>query len=195
MQIKIFNLFLLIYISIVITSCTSSGKIWKEGTLSGVIVDENNNPVSDCVVNCYVNGKRQTAITNESGIFVLPYVKTGIYFLQGEKYNYTKIEKQEYYFNDCSSFLCIQIKSLNEIIKNIDTFLRAKEFEKGVKLLHSVKVKKGSFSETVCICYEAYMNFMLGNMDVYTRCIDKLKKIKNDKCNLFINKMENFIYE
>lgn len=180
----------------IFTSCVASKNIIKTASLCGLVVDEHNVPIPDFKIFCYENAAyKESAITNESGIFVFPDVDIGSYFIEGEKQNYTNIEKRIYDFNNCSDLLCIQVKSLKECIENIRDFIEVDEFKKGVLLLHSIVVEKGSFCETVCLCYEAYLNYRLGNKDCYTDCIRKLKKIKNDKCKEFVSKLEAFYYE
>lgn len=180
----------------IFTSCVASKNIVKNGSLCGVVVDENNQPVPDFLVYCFKNGlNKQSAVTNGSGIFVFPDVEIGRYFIEGEKTNYVKFEKKEYDFYDCSSFICIQIMSLNECIEKINTFIKVNEFQKGVNLLQKISVKEDDLAKAVILSYSAYLNYKQGNMDIYKKNINMLKKLKNDKCNLFIKTMENCIYE
>lgn len=193
-KIKVYVISIIALISF--NSCKTSECIYKSGTLCGVVVDENNKPVQDFLITCNSQScSKQSAVTNESGIFVFPQVNTGKYFIEGSKFNYAKIAKNEYEFYDSSSLICIQVMSLNEILKTVDSFIKVGEFEKGVNLLNSVKVKTGSLSEIIYLCYAAYLNYMLGNEDIYISYINNLKQLKNNKSELFIKKMEACVYE
>lgn len=196
MKHKINLLFIFSIICFCLCSCVSNHKIIKNSDFCGVVVDENNNPIPNFLVKCSKsNLYSQTAITNNSGIFLFPQMESGVYKISGSKDNFVILEEQEFYFNDNSSLFCCQIRSFLDVIESIDSLIENKEYEKGVLLLDKVKFKENSFSQSLYFVYKAYLSFYLGKMDIYAECISELKKSENDKCKYFIKKMEMKNYE
>lgn len=194
MKNKIKYLFFLAVTIEIFTSCVTETNIIKDGALCGIVVDENNKPVSNYLIYCFKNeNNKLSTVTNDSGIFVFPDIEIGKYYIEGEKINFCDMEKQEYIFNDCTSLFCVQIMSFSECISNVDLLIEAGEFQKSLDLINSLSVKQKSNNETLLLCYSSYLNYALGNMKKSKNCLDELKKINNNYCSSFINTMEDII--
>ena len=178
------------------TGCVTTKRIFPVGDLCGVIVDENNNPVSGYLVICSNKGSfKESTITNNSGIFVFPGLETGVYYIQGEKNNYGKIKKREYNFNDSSSMFCCQVSTIDNILDSVDLLINAKEFGKGVELLNNVFVENDKHSNIIILAYKAYLFNRMGDRNKYQEYVSCLRETKNNKILNFIELMEKNNYE
>ena len=67
-------------------SCKTIPRFKGQGDLCGLVVDENNEPVKDFLIYCKNEFEvTSTALTNETGMFVIHGVPSGIYKISGKK--------------------------------------------------------------------------------------------------------------
>ena len=166
-----------------LNSCASKPKFTGTGDLCGLVIDENNQPVSDFVLYCKKDsGLSKSAITNESGLFVIQGVPAGIYKISGEKSNYSKITDFEYQFVKRSNILCLQIMSLKGAISEVDGLILRGEKEKAILLLNNISVKEKSSEEALI---NSYKYFLVSDEQSKNQILAQLKNIDNSHSKFF----------
>ena len=181
--------FILIINYFVLSGCVTKEHCVKSNNLSGIIVDENNRPISNYQVICGSNPiNKKTTFTNNSGIFVFTDVPIGKNIISGQKNNYGKIENKEFNFDGGSSMLCCQVSSLQELLSQIDRYIINREYEKALNIIEQISVEENHYNSVLVLLYKEYLYIKIKNMDGYIKCINQLRKIKNDKLKEFIKK-------
>ena len=109
------------------SGCASKPEFEGKGDFCGIIIDEKNNPVKDCIVYCNSPDRKKIPVkpvlTNESGLFVFYGITSGDYLISAEKNNYLKIKELPYCFNDRNKIFCIQMKSYKAALKDVEEML------------------------------------------------------------------------
>lgn len=187
---------MILFLVFIFCGCVSKRNCIKENDFCGMIVDENNRPVSDFVVSIKNElNITETAITNKSGLFMFPDIKSGFYFISGERENYVKLENKKYFFNGNPDLFCSQIISFEEAINKIESYIKVNNFQKADELLNKVVINENKCCRALFIIYKAYLNLKLENLVVYQDCLNLLKQIDNDMCRKIVKIMEEKSYE
>lgn len=144
------RLFLLLF-CLLFVSCASKPLFKGKGDLCGLVIDENNRPVKDFVVNCKpaeikLHSKIviPPVLTNESGLFVFYGLPSGDYFVSGQKKNYLKISKTKYSFNDRGKILCLQTKGFRAVVLQAEDQIRLGQTEEALSLLRGIACETDS---------------------------------------------------
>lgn len=157
---------------IIMAGCSSVPRFSGKGDLCGIIVDENNNPVSDYLVTCKKSvGLKKSVFTNESGIFVFPDMSSGVYFISGSKTNFLDLKETEYVFSDRSKLFCCQVMDLDKVLDVVIQNIKTHEYENGLQLLEAVSCKRNTYEELVI---NRYREFILGK-------INEMSEVNNEK--------------
>ena len=151
---------LLVFSSCLLSACASKPRFEGKADLCGLILDENNVPVKDFVVNCTASGGKplvlRPVITNENGLFVFYGVPSGKYILSGEKNNYLKIKHVPYAFNDRAKIICLQTKTFKGAISSAEELLRLDQPMTAGKLLGDICCETKSKEQLYIKAYQFY---------------------------------------
>ena len=195
MKIKKVKTIYFIMLCLVLTSCATQKSLIQECDLCGMVVDENNKPISDFIISIKNDSFfNQTTITNNSGFFFFPNIKPGLYVISGEKENYVK------FINRCNftgnnSLYCCQVISLDEAIEKVNSYIKINDYQKGVDLLNNISVKNNELTKILVLSYLTYLNGKLGNKDICIKNIAYLQSLENENSRKIIKIMEKILYE
>lgn len=177
-------------------SCASKPKFSGTADLCGLVVDENNRPVSDFLIFCNGSaGENHTALTNESGIFVVKNVPCGNYQITGQKTNYKNLEKTDFAFYDRTKILCCQVFSFDAAMESVLNLMMRGETKQAEKILDAVSYDASSSEAAVIQFYRFYL--AESNKDKL-KIVAKLRKISNQGKSDFsdyADTLEDYIYE
>ena len=174
-----------------LSGCMSKPKFEGDGDLCGLVIDENNLPVSDFVVSC--SALKRPVTTNESGLFVFYSVPSGEYSLSGKKTNYLQLKNVNYNFSDRSKIIVMQTKSFKAAILSAEEDLRLGQLESAKETLDDICYEAGSSEENYIRMFKFYT---LQNKREQQKYYSKLKKrINGDEqfFNKYLTKMEEVI--
>lgn len=143
-----------------ISGCASKPKFKGKGDLCGLVIDENNCPVKDFIINCRpVDGKIipvQPVLTNESGLFVFNSLPSGKYSISGEKNNFQRIRPTTYWFEDRAKIVCFQTKSYKSSILQAEELIRLGQPGEARKVLKGICCEKDSDQQLLVKLYQFY---------------------------------------
>lgn len=196
LKVRFINQSVFILVLLILTSCVSQKKCMEKSDLCGIVVDENNNPINNFKITCssnIVDGK--SAYTNNSGIFFIPDLKVGEYYISGEKDNYAKVPKQKFLFNGSQSLFCTQVISLESLLEKVELLIQNEEYLKALKFIEQMEFSKDQLNEALILLYKAYLNLKLEKYELYEDCLKQLKKSKNEKLKKLFEGKEILIYE
>lgn len=145
-----FRILILICTGLFLVGCKSAPVKKEVSDFCGIVIDENNMPVENFVIQ--VNGKtelKKTGVTNSEGIFVVSDVNTGIVKISGFKDGYAVYENSEVEFFDRTKMFCIQVNSCNVILDKVEKYISLGEMEKAEKELSEIYCSKHKILRTV----------------------------------------------
>lgn len=137
-------------------SCAGSPKFEGSATVTGIIVDESNQPVSGFPVT--VSSKIRkfgTSVTNANGIFFVQNVDSGKIIISGKKEGYAILDCEETFYQRDEIF-CFQISSIDAVLDRVEEKILQEDYEKGIELLKTVYSQKKS---PVYDVVQEYKNF------------------------------------
>ena len=119
-------------LALLLVSC-SSLKGFKnpvgEGNLYGLIIDEKNQPVKDFKIVCSDERESvKSAVTNDSGIFVIENMLTGNLTISGVGDGYVKIKNEKIEFLGNEKIFCWQISSLEGVLLEVERQIKEKNY-------------------------------------------------------------------
>lgn len=176
-------------IALTFISCSTTKGFSGKADFCGLITDSNNQGVAGYSV-C-INGL-QKAVTNDSGIFLVSGIKSGIVKITGNSPGYENIET-ETFFSDENSFFCMQIKSEKEIFEEVERFLENEDFEKTSSLLNSFTPTDES--KKIIPLYESILFFKKGNFSKSRELLSELKLRESESLSLYKKEIEKQIKE
>ena len=177
------------------SSCRTLPKFKGEGDLCGLIVDENNAPVKEFVVYCKNDFETNTALTDESGMFVIHGVSSDVYKISGQKKNYVKLENEEFLFTDRSKIFCCQVESIDGAFKTVEELLLRGEKKKAEALLDKLYYDKKTPQDAVVLVYRFFLSDKNGDKKRIVSSIRKLGKIEGVDYSEYADALEGLIYE
>ena len=152
-------------------SCASTAKYEGTANLMGMIIDENNRPVSNFSVT--VSGALKTydtVVTNDGGIFTVKNVESGNLSFYGKKEGYTVLNQKDIY-NRKDRVMCIQIYSVDYVLDMADENARNENYSEALNNLKDVYTKHGSNIDDVVSFYKKKL----------TQKKKEMKDAKNEK--------------
>ena len=190
--IKITGLMLILFF---IISCRSLPKFNGQADLCGLLVDENNIPVKDFLIYCKNDLEMKTALTDESGMFVIHGVSSDVYKISGQKKNYVKLENEEFLFTDRSKIFCCQVESIEGAFKTVEELLLRGEKKKAEALLDKLYYDKKTPQDAVVHVYRFFLSDKNGEKKWIVSSIRKLGKIEGVDYSEYADALEGLIYE
>ena len=188
------GLFVLL-ISVIFLSCKTFPKFKGDVDLCGLIVDENNAPVKDFVIYCKTNLENNTALTDESGMFVIHGVSSDVYTISGKKKNYVKLEDEEFLFTDRNKIFCCQVESIEGAFKTVEEYILRGEKKKAEEVLASLYYDKKTPQEAVVLVYRFFLAEKNRDKKRIVSSIRKLGKIDDVDYSQYADALEGLIYE
>ena len=190
--IKITGLMLILFF---IISCRSLPKFNGQADLCGLLVDENNNPVKDFLIYCKNDLEMKTALTDESGMFVIHGVDSGVYKISGQKKNYARLEEREFLFTDRSKIFCCQVESIEGAFKSVEELIMRGEKKNAEGLLNQLYYDKKSPQEAVVLVYQFFLSEKSRDKKKLTSALRKIGKVEGVDYTQYADSLEDLIYE
>lgn len=187
--------FFIIFFSVSFISCKTLPKFKGDADLCGLIVDENNTPVKDFVIYCKTNLETNTALTDESGMFVIHGVSSDVYTISGKKKNYVKLEDEEFLFTDRNKIFCCQVESIEGAFKTVEEYILRGEKKKAEEVLASLYYDKKTPQEAVVLVYRFFLAEKNRDKKRIVSSIRKLGKIDDVDYSQYADALEGLIYE
>lgn len=190
--IKITGLVLILFF---IISCRSLPKFNGQADLCGLLVDENNIPVKDFLIYCKNDLEMKTALTDESGMFVIHGVDSGVYKISGQKKNYARLEEREFLFTDRSKIFCCQVESIEGAFKSVEELIMRGEKKNAEGLLNQLYYDKKSPQEAVVLVYQFFLSEKSRDKKKLTSALRKIGKVEGVDYTQYADSLEDLIYE
>ena len=187
--------FFIIFFSVSFISCNTLPKFKGEADLCGLIVDENNTPVKDFVIYCKTDFETNTALTDESGMFVIHGISSDVYTISGMKKNYAKLENEQFLFTDRSEIFCCQVESIEGAFKTVEEYILRGERKKAEEVIDSLYYDKKTPQEAVVLVYRFFLAEKNRDKKRIVSSIRKLGKIDDVDYSQYADALEGLIYE
>ena len=182
--------------SVIFLSCASKPKFNGTADLCGLVVDEENRPVSNFLILCDgAGGLNFTALTNESGIFVVKNLTCGNYQISGHKTNYQKLEKIDYAFYDRTKIFCCQVYSFDAALESVSNLMLRGENKAAEKMLEEISFEPSSNEAAVINFYRFYLTESSKDRMKIIAKLRKLSNLKQNDFSDFADTLEEYIYE
>ena len=181
--------------SLFLLSCKTLPGFKGQGDLCGLIVDENNAPVKEFVIYCKSDLETKTALTDESGMFVIHGMTSDAYKISGHKKNYVKLEDEEFLFTDRSKIFCCQVESIEGAFKTVEELLLRGEKKKAEELLSQLYYDKKTPQDAVVLVYRFFLSDKSGEKKRLVSSIRKLGKIEDVDYSEYSDALEGLNYE
>ena len=179
------------FLSFIFLSCASNPRFKGSGDFCGMVVDEKNEPVSEYLINFWRDGILfGSALTNNSGIFVLQNLPSGKYSLDGQKENYSDIRnlKVDFCFRD--KFLCCSVFSADGMFDHLRSLIKIEAYDDALKEINLLRCRKDPCVAKVCLCYQAWLYALKKERKMTFIFLKKLRKTKDAEFNKFADKVE-----
>lgn len=137
---RVSEIFLMIVFVICFVSCSSLPGGTK-GNFIGLILDENNKPVSDYKIRCNKQGMVKTAVSSKEGVFVIQNVSSGVLEVSGEKENFEYLKRKVSFFDRNQTF-CFKVFTADGVFDNADKNLIMKNYDSAEMILKNLKCSK-----------------------------------------------------
>ena len=187
--------FMLMLVVVIFSSCKSLPKFKGEADLCGLIVDENNAPVKDFVIYCKNDFATNTALTDESGMFVVHGLNSDTYKISGQKKNFVKMDDEQFMFTDRSKIFFFQVESIEGAFKSVEQFIARGEFEKADELLNKLYYEKNSPQEAVILMYRFFLSEENDEKTKIVSAIKNVGQINGEDYSNYTVLLEDLIYE
>ena len=178
-------------LSFLLFSCASNPRFKGSGDFCGMVVDEQNQPVNEYLINCRRDGVIfGSALTNQSGIFVIQNLPAGKYSLDGQKENYSDIKnlKVDFCFRD--KFFCCSVFSPDGMFEHLKSLIKIEDYDTALKELELLRCRKDSCVAKICLCYQAWLYALKKDRKMTFLFLKKIRKSKDSDFDKFADKME-----
>lgn len=173
---------ILIITNFLFTACVSVKGFKGKTDLYGMVCSLENFPIEGCLIS--LNGHK-CFVTNSNGLFIIHNVGSGEIIIKGEKKGWETFEIKEN-FVDRNKLFCMQIRSLNQVLEQVEKELEKDNYIKAQELLQ-ISEKENEENKRVII-YKAIVSYKLNNFNESISCCKKLKETCVNK-----NKISNAI--
>ena len=185
----------LLFILLLLFSCRTLPRFTGQADLCGLLVDENNIPVKDFLIYCKNDLEMKTALTDESGMFVIHGVDSGVYKISGQKKNYARLEEREFLFTDRSKIFCCQVESIEGAFKSVEELIMRGEKKNAEGLLNQLYYDKKSPQEAVILVYRFFLTEKSRDKKKLTSALRKIGKVEGVDYTQYADSLEDLIYE
>lgn len=140
------------FCSIFLLSCAST-KFEGKAALVGRVSDENGKAVEK--YHLFLENGRE-AVSDSAGMFVFRDVASASYQIDGGGWGWCTVKKS-IDFNDRKSIVCIQVKSLEGMFEDIDSFLNAEDLQSAKRIL----TENEAYNKTnpLFLCYQNLISY------------------------------------
>ena len=188
------GLFLLLIF--MLTSCASNPRFKGNGDFCGMVVDEKNQPVKEYLINFWRDGIIfASALTNQSGIFVMQNIPAGKYSLCGQKENYLDIKNLKVDFCSRDKFLCCTVFTADGFFRHLDDLIKIEDYDAALKELENLRCKRGSYVSKMCLCYECWLYVLQNDLKESKNLLKKIRKCNEEEFSNFADKLEVLLNE
>lgn len=125
---------IMLFLTVLLVSCSSTKGFKGTADFCGILTDSHNKGVSGYTI-CIDGNKK--CITNDSGVFIFPDIKSSEIHVSGYKKGYEKIDYSTFFYDE-NNFFCLTVKTKEEILTEAETAVDEKEYEKAKKLIDSI---------------------------------------------------------
>lgn len=173
---KIKGPLLLLFILQFCISCSSIRGFDGNANLCGLVTDSKNHPVSGYKIALDGLGfQAESAVSDSEGVFVIKNVQQGKYRLRGNAKNWEKISDWTVSFFDRKKLICIQIRSLDELLSQCEESLVLGDFSRALENLQCVS--KDDLDEPIVCYYSALAHYKSGNFKEAEKILARLKSL------------------
>lgn len=187
--IKCFVAFCLIFFD----SCATQSGFSEKADLCGIIVDENNEPVPGYVLRC--SSIKNTGVTNENGIFVIPNVVPGKYRISGEKNGYTFTTDIPFDFTTQGDLLCCKVHSMDGAIEAAERQFECKNYDAALELLNGICYETNTQEEAIVMYLKTVVNILLKNEENAKNCLAVIQENRYSKQLKLTEELEDVLNE
>lgn len=169
-------------------SCSSIEKINNNTEFTCFIVDENNNPVSECSVFIIKNDKQiECAKTNKNGFVFFNGIKNDTYTLSLMKPGVPKKNINFHLNNNCDKYYCFQFESKDYVFDSIEKLLKENKVNEALELLNTIFTNGQSELEVLIYLYKCYGFYLMSDKTACMSEIEKIKKIEKRDYSIFVD--------
>ena len=177
-------------------SCKTIPRFKGQGDLCGLVVDENNEPVKDFLIYCKNEFEvTSTALTNETGMFVIHGVPSGIYKISGKKKDYAKLAWVEFYFTDRDRIFCCQVESIEGAFKTAEQFMLRGEIKNAESVIDSLYYDKKTPQQAVVLVYKFFLSEKNREKKRIINEIRKIGRIEDVDYSEYADSLEELLNE
>ena len=177
-------------------SCKTIPRFKGQGDLCGLVVDENNEPVKDFLIYCKNEFEvTSTALTNETGMFVIHGVPSGIYKISGKKKDYAKLAWVEFYFTDRDRIFCCQVESIEGAFKTAEQFMLRGEIKNAEAVIDSLYYDKKTPQQAVVLVYKFFLSEKNREKKRIINEIRKIGRIEDVDYSEYADSLEELLNE
>ena len=177
-------------------SCKTIPRFKGQGDLCGLVVDENNEPVKDFLIYCKNEFEvTSTALTNETGMFVIHGVPSGIYKISGKKKDYAKLAWGEFYFTDRDRIFCCQVESIEGAFKTAEQFMLRGEIKNAESVIDSLCYDKKTPQQAVVLVYKFFLSEKNREKKRIINEIRKIGRIEDVDYSEYADSLEELLNE
>ena len=177
-------------------SCKTIPRFKGQGDLCGLVVDENNEPVKDFLIYCKNEFEvTSTALTNETGMFVIHEVPSGIYKISGKKKDYAKLAWVEFYFTDRDRIFCCQVESIEGAFKTAEQFMLRGEIKNAEAVIDSLYYDKKTPQQAVVLVYKFFLSEKNREKKRIINEIRKIGRIEDVDYSEYADSLEELLNE
>ena len=177
-------------------SCKTIPRFKGQGDLCGLVVDENNEPVKDFLIYCKNEFEvTSTALTNETGMFVIHGVPSGIYKISGKKKDYAKLAWVEFYFTDRDRIFCCQVESIEGAFKTAEQFMLRGEIKNAESVIDSLYCDKKTPQQAVVLVYKFFLSEKNREKKRIINEIRKIGRIEDVDYSEYADSLEELLNE
>jgi hypothetical protein len=193
---KFICLEIIIFSAIFLISCASNPRFKGAADFCGMVVNEKNEPVNEYFISCRKDGLVfASALTNQSGIFVLQNIPSGKYSFDGQKENYSDIKnlKVDFCFRD--KFLCCTVFTADGVFERLKGLAKMEDYDTALDQLNLLRCKNGTYVSKVALCYEAWLYALKKDSKSTLPLIKKIRKLNEPDFGKFADELEVMLNE
>ena len=185
-----------VLLAVLFMSCRTVPKFKGRGDLCGLVVDENNEPVKDFLIYCKNDLEvTTTALTNETGMFVIHDAASGVYKISGQKKDFVKLESTPFMYTDRDRIFCCQVDSVDGAFATVEELMLRGEKKNAEEVLDKLYCDKKTPQQAVILTYRFFLTDKKREKKKYLAEIRKIGRIENVDYSEYADSLEELINE